>query len=144
MRASIHLPATEQLSPCGLRITGSRGMPWWFAPIDMSSRLDLLHHSRVDLGAEATVGEIRIWNRQDDYATRLHNLEIKVGNGDPNDQEESAQNGICTRIMQVLPGGYYVFTCANPLNGRYVSIQIFDSRPSILTLCEVQVYSASE
>ncbi|KAL9987750.1 hypothetical protein ACROYT_G002106 [Oculina patagonica] len=102
--------------------TESSNGPWW----------------RVDLEELLPVSEVYILNRRDCCGDRLKGFEIRVGN---KVAEGGSTNQLCAGDLSVPQGKGKYFRCTSTVYGRYVYIRI-PGPGKILTLCEVEVYSA--
>lgn len=101
--------------------TQKEASPWW----------------RVDLLAPQTVRVVRITTRGCCGQSPLQDLEIRVGNSSTDLQ----RNPLCAWFPgQLDEGTTKAFTCARPLIGQYVAIQLVGVEGS-LSLCEVEVFS---
>lgn len=101
--------------------TQKEASPWW----------------RVDLLAPQTVRVVRITTRGCCGQSPLQDLEIRVGNSSADLQ----RNPLCAWYPgQLDEGTTKAFTCARPLIGQYVAIQLVGVEGS-LSLCEVEVFS---
>ena len=101
--------------------TQKEASPWW----------------RVDLLASQTVRVVRITTRGCCGQSPLQDLEIRVGNSSTDLQ----RNPLCAWFPgQLDEGTTKSFTCARPLVGQYVAIQLVGVEGS-LSLCEVEVFS---
>lgn len=101
--------------------TQKEASPWW----------------RVDLLAPQTVRVVRITSRGCCGHSPLQDLEIRVGNSSVDLQ----RNPLCAWYPgQLDEGSTKAFTCARPLIGQYVAIQLVGVEGS-LSLCEVEVFS---
>nr|XP_034331619.1 fucolectin-like [Crassostrea gigas] len=89
---------------------------------------------RIDLQAKYDVIKVTIFNRQDSYGFRLHDLQVNVGD---NEQENS-----CGFFKgPASEGDQIVVYCASGSLGTYVLLKIL-SQPGemdIFHVCEVQV-----
>lgn len=95
--------------------------PWW----------------RVDLLAALTVRVVRITTRGCCGHQPIQDLEIRVGNSSVDLQK----NPLCAWFPGTVDeGATKTFTCARPLIGQYVVIQLVGVEGS-LSLCEVEVFS---
>lgn len=95
--------------------------PWW----------------RVDLLAAQTVRVVRITTRGCCGHQPIQDLEIRVGNSSVDLQK----NPLCAWYPGTVDEGTTkTFTCARPLVGQYVAIQLVGVEGS-LSLCEVEVFS---
>jgi hypothetical protein len=63
--------------------------------------------------------------------------EVRVGNA-----TSHADNPICVWIPRP-EGATVTLECAQPLAGRYVSVTMTGARATVLSLCQVQVFSAN-
>lgn len=101
--------------------TQKEASPWW----------------RVDLLAAQTVRVVRITTRGCCGQSPLQDLEIRVGNSSTDLQ----RNPLCAWYPgQLEEGTTRAFTCARPLIGQFVTIQLVGAEGS-LSLCEVEVFS---
>jgi len=102
--------------------TQKEASPWW----------------RVDLLAPQAVRVVRITTRGPGAGYMpLQDLEIRVGNSSTDLQ----RNPLCAWYPGTLDEGTTkAFTCARPLIGQYVAIQLVGVEGS-LSLCEVEVFS---
>lgn len=101
--------------------TQKEASPWW----------------RVDLLAPQTVRVVRITTRGCCGQSPLQDLEIRVGNSSTDLQ----RNPLCAWFPgQLDEGTTKAFTCARPLVGQFVAIQLVGVEGS-LSLCEVEVFS---
>lgn len=101
--------------------TQKEASPWW----------------RVDLLAPQTVRVVRITTRGCCGQSPLQDLEIRVGNSSTDLQ----RNPLCAWYPgQLDEGTTKAFTCARPLVGQFVAIQLVGVEGS-LSLCEVEVFS---
>lgn len=101
--------------------TQKEASPWW----------------RVDLLAPQTVRVVRITTRGCCGHSPLQDLEIRVGNSSADLQ----RNPLCAWYPgQLEEGTTKSFSCARPLIGQYVAIQLVGVEGS-LSLCEVEVFS---
>lgn len=92
---------------------------------------------RVDLLAPQTVRVVRITTRGCCGHQPLQDLEIRVGNSSTDLQ----RNPLCAWNPGTLDEGITkTFTCARPLIGQYVAVQLVGVEGS-LSLCEVEVFS---
>ncbi|XP_017853153.1 sushi, von Willebrand factor type A, EGF and pentraxin domain-containing protein 1 [Drosophila busckii] len=98
--------------------------PWW----------------RVDLLAPQAVHVVRITTRGCCGHQPLQDLEIRVGNSSADLQ----RNPLCAWYPGTLDEGVVkTFTCARPLVGQYVAIQLVGVEGS-LSLCEVETFTNDE
>ncbi|KAL9879295.1 CUB and Sushi multiple domains furrowed isoform 1-T5 [Glossina fuscipes fuscipes] len=98
--------------------------PWW----------------RVDLLTPQAVHIVRITTRGCCGHQPLQDLEIRVGNSSADLQ----RNPLCAWYPGTLDEGITkTFTCARPLIGQYVAIQLVGVEGS-LSLCEVEVFTNNE
>uniref|UniRef100_A0A1A9VUL7 Sushi, von Willebrand factor type A, EGF and pentraxin domain-containing protein 1 n=1 Tax=Glossina austeni TaxID=7395 RepID=A0A1A9VUL7_GLOAU len=98
--------------------------PWW----------------RVDLLTPQAVHIVRITTRGCCGHQPLQDLEIRVGNSSADLQ----RNPLCAWYPGTLDEGITkTFTCARPLVGQYVAIQLVGVEGS-LSLCEVEVFTNNE
>ncbi|XP_075158690.1 CUB and Sushi multiple domains furrowed [Haematobia irritans] len=98
--------------------------PWW----------------RVDLLTPQAVRVVRITTRGCCGHQPLQDLEIRVGNSSADLQ----RNPLCAWYPGTLDEGITkTFTCARPLVGQYVAIQLVGVEGS-LSLCEVEVFTNDE
>lgn len=98
--------------------------PWW----------------KVDLLAPQAVRVVRITTRGCCGHQPLQDLEIRVGNSSADLQ----RNPLCAWYPGTLDEGITkTFTCARPLVGQYVAIQLVGVEGS-LSLCEVEVFTNDE
>uniref|UniRef100_A0A182FK45 Sushi, von Willebrand factor type A, EGF and pentraxin domain-containing protein 1 n=1 Tax=Anopheles albimanus TaxID=7167 RepID=A0A182FK45_ANOAL len=98
--------------------------PWW----------------RVDLLTPEAVRVVRITTRGCCGHQPLQDLEIRVGNSSTDLQ----RNPLCAWYPGTVDeGSTKSFTCARPLIGQYVTVQLVGVESS-LSLCEVEVYSNDE
>lgn len=98
--------------------------PWW----------------RVDLLMPQAVRVVRITTRGCCGYQPIEDLEIRVGNSSTDLQ----RNPLCAWFPgTVEEGSTKVFTCARPLIGQYVAIQLVGVEGS-LSLCEVEVFTNDE
>lgn len=101
--------------------TQKEASPWW----------------RVDLLEPQTIRVVRITTRGCCGQSPLQDLEIRVGNSSTDLQ----RNPLCAWYPgQLDEGTTKAFTCARPLIGQYVAIQLVGVEGS-LSLCEVEVFS---
>lgn len=101
--------------------TQKEASPWW----------------RVDLLAAQTVRVVRITTRGCCGHSPLQDLEIRVGNS----SSDLQRNPLCAWYPgQLDEGTTRAFTCARPLIGQFVTIQLVGAEGS-LSLCEVEVFS---
>lgn len=92
--------------------TDGAGLNWW----------------QVDMGVEAMVTEVKIWNRSDCCSDRIRGAQVMVGDGKT-----------WTNCGSPLPNqGVVNVDCDEAINGRFVRIT---NNNKILTLCEVEVYA---
>ncbi|XP_078579508.1 uncharacterized protein LOC144863813 isoform X3 [Branchiostoma floridae x Branchiostoma japonicum] len=98
--------------------------PWW----------------KVDLGDTYVISHVRVINRGDCCGERLRNFMVRVG-----PFEDFRENTPCGDIHSETPSDGETITvrCAEPISGRWVSVQLI-GREDYLSLCEVQVYTATE
>ncbi|XP_066290517.1 uncharacterized protein [Branchiostoma lanceolatum] len=103
--------------------TGLEYEPWW----------------KVDLGDTYVIGQVTVINRGDCCGERLRNFMVRVGLF-----EEIRENTPCGSIYSATPsdGQTIDVRCAEPISGRWVSVQLI-GREDYLSLCEVQVYTAT-
>lgn len=95
--------------------------PWW----------------RVDLLAPQTIKIVRITTRGCCGHNPLQDLEIRVGNSSTDLQK----NPLCAwNPGTIEEGTTKAFSCARPLIGQFVAIQLVGVEGS-LSLCEVEVFS---
>ncbi|XP_068246258.1 uncharacterized protein [Palaemon carinicauda] len=101
--------------------------PWWW----------------VDLGEEKIIHQIQIYPRQhNSYDHRFYDVEVRVGNILVNNGNFSSYTLLCTYEKNyVYLEGQLLCTRYNGVIGRYVSIQIIDTRSSVLQISEVAVYA---
>lgn len=92
---------------------------------------------RVDLLGPQTVRVVRIHSRGCCGHNPLQDLEIRVGNSSTDLQ----RNPLCAWHPGTMEeGSVKAFTCARPLIGQFVAIQLVGVEGS-LSLCEVEVFS---
>ncbi|KAK3858013.1 hypothetical protein Pcinc_035767 [Petrolisthes cinctipes] len=97
--------------------------PWW----------------AVDLLRPYQVAVVRITTRGCCDQEPLQNIEVRVG-----DSTNIQRNPLCTWFPGTIEEGVTKdLTCARPLSGRHVFIQMVGTEGS-LSLCEVQVFSTQE
>lgn len=58
-------------------------------------------------------------------------------------ESKRPSNPICRQGL-VVPKEPWLYSCAEPMLGRYVYIRLVGSNPTVLTLCEVEVYVDSK
>ncbi|XP_052871678.1 sushi, von Willebrand factor type A, EGF and pentraxin domain-containing protein 1 [Anopheles cruzii] len=98
--------------------------PWW----------------RVDLLTPEEVRVVRITTRGCCGHQPLQDLEIRVGNS----SSDLQRNPLCAWYPGTVDeGSTKSFTCARPLVGQYVTVQLVGVESS-LSLCEVEVFSNDE
>lgn len=98
--------------------------PWW----------------RVDLLTPEAVRVVRITTRGCCGHQPLQDLEIRVGNS----SSDLQRNPLCAWYPGTVDEGTTKsFTCARPLIGQYVTVQLVGVESS-LSLCEVEVFSNDE
>uniref|UniRef100_T1IQG4 Fibrinogen C-terminal domain-containing protein n=1 Tax=Strigamia maritima TaxID=126957 RepID=T1IQG4_STRMM len=129
------------IAQCTHTTEGGDEYPWW----------------RVDLLQEYIISSVYIYNRGETLHSRLHDIEVRIGNHDVVDYAESGEfrfrsNPLCySNFNSFLLAGANIITCPQDLVGRFVSIQIVRlcslsschwsaAERNILTLCEVEVY----
>ncbi|XP_070544790.1 plasminogen-like isoform X2 [Ptychodera flava] len=99
--------------------------PWW----------------RVNLQMQYDVHKVVLFNRKDCCEERLLNAQVRVG-FDTN----ILNNQVCGSTVteeQISTDQGIVITCDSPISGQYVSVQLLGTE-NYLTLCEVQVFAATE
>ena len=83
----------------------------------------------LDLLTPHEVSGVKLIERNDNYAYRSKNVEVRVGNEKPFDRNTNgnsmyATNQICGQIEKPgIPGGTTHLECKIPLQGRYVTLQ---------------------
>jgi len=158
----IHIPATEALSLCEVKVYGSdspganaaRGAKTKQSSTTAGGSADravdghingdfvagsCTHTSvenepwwQVDLGSLHTVATVEVYNRADCCGSRLSNFEVRVGN--VVDVWSSASK--CGDMHKVDQGGMLAINCDGQ-RGRYVWVVL--RKTEALTLCEVRV-----
>lgn len=104
--------------------TQKEASPWW----------------RVDLLTPEAVRVVRITTRGCCGHQPLQDLEIRVGNS----SSDLQRNPLCAWYPGTMDEGTTKsFTCARPLIGQYVTVQLVGVESS-LSLCEVEVFSNDE
>ncbi|XP_073714481.1 uncharacterized protein [Misgurnus anguillicaudatus] len=101
--------------------TGVENNPWW----------------RVNLQKIYTINKVIITNRGDCCPERIAGAQIRIGNSLENNGNN---NKLAATIGSIPFGGTQAFTFDN-FKGQYVNI-ILPGNEKVLTLCEVEVYSA--
>ncbi|XP_074612311.1 uncharacterized protein LOC141866672 isoform X2 [Acropora palmata] len=96
--------------------------PWW----------------RVDLEQVEPVNEVYIVNRGDCCGEGLNSFEIRVGLAS---SDNGITNPLCGSGLSVPQGKGVSFFCRPALFGQYVTIRVTRSAPTLLHICEVEVYS---
>ncbi|CAB3383572.1 Hypothetical predicted protein [Cloeon dipterum] len=103
--------------------TGREPSPWW----------------RVDLLREYPVRAVRLTSRGCCGHQLLQDLEIRVGNS-----SDLQRNPLCAWYPGTIDEGTTkIFTCARPIVGRHVAVQMVGVEGS-LSLCEVEVFTTDE
>ncbi|XP_058831094.1 sushi, von Willebrand factor type A, EGF and pentraxin domain-containing protein 1 [Topomyia yanbarensis] len=104
--------------------TQKEASPWW----------------RVDLLTPEAVRVVRITTRGCCGHQPLQDLEIRVGNS----SSDLQRNPLCAWYPGTMDeGSTKSFTCARPLIGQFVTVQLVGVESS-LSLCEVEVFSNDE
>uniref|UniRef100_K1PLX8 Fucolectin n=1 Tax=Magallana gigas TaxID=29159 RepID=K1PLX8_MAGGI len=94
---------------------------------------------KIDLQALYDIKQVTIFNRQDNYGFRLHDVQVNVGNHEP-------ENSCGFYKGPAVVGDRIVVYCASGAVGRYVLIKILSlpEQRDILTVCEVQVFTEAQ
>jgi len=116
--------------PASRAVDGNHRMDWGGRSCTHTHR----NHNawwRVDLGTNARVNTVKVWNRSDCCGNRLNGYQVRVGNhGDPR------RNGMCGGNHGIHQGQSKTVSCGGK-TGRFVGIVL--PRHDYLTLCEVEV-----
>ena len=118
-----------------MSITAFQNQPWW----------------QVDLGLQADLSHIKLWNRTDCCADRLSNFYVIVSDsdmlGNTLDQLQAlasaATPNVYMQYISSLNGEDMLNVPLNNMDGRYIRVQLTGSEHS-LTLAEVQVYGKEQ
>ena len=100
---------------------------------------------QVQLKEESFVYRVKIYNRKRCCGNRLRNVEIRVGLSALHEyrQERITINTVCFVYGGPGTDGSIVdMTCAQPIYGKYITIQRMDEGNLNLDLEEVEVYGA--
>ena len=99
---------------------------------------------QIELSEENTVHYIKIRNRRDCCGERFSNAEVRVGNNKvlkDNYEKTIKQNEICNSFIGTAKTGQLIdITCASPLHGVFVTIQILDPDVEEINLAEVEIF----
>lgn len=104
--------------------THKEAAPWW----------------QVDLLRPYPVRVVRVTTRKCCGLQPLQDIEIRVGNS----TSELQRNPLCAWYPGTIEeGGTKTLTCARPLIGQYVTLQLIGVEAS-LSLCEVEIFTTDE
>ncbi|XP_077999538.1 plasminogen-like isoform X2 [Glandiceps talaboti] len=106
--------------------------PWWFVRLVPTVASSVIGNYDVH--------KVVLFNRVDCCEERLLNAEVRIGSS-----ENILENEVCGgRVTaEQLENPAIVIECDPPITGHIVSVQII-AREEYLTLCEVQVFAATE
>jgi len=96
---------------------------------------------QVDLGASATISQVKLWNRTDCCDTRLNNFYVFVSTTDMTGRtlaQLNADSTVTKQQVSSLNGAASLVLTMGNVTGRYVRVQLAGT--GFLTLAEVQVY----
>lgn len=108
------------LSSCSA--TAWQVAPWW----------------RVDLEQSTFVNRVMLRNRDDAMGAQLTNFELRVGNS-----LTVLSNRKCGDLHSAATGASVTITCGDQA-GRYVSVNLLGPGVTMLSICEVSVFSAQQ
>lgn len=117
--------ATDGIRSCNWTVgscthTDYQMNPWW----------------QVDLEKQVFIKRVVIWNRADCCGQKLHSIVITVK------KEDNSAGEICGRFEgPSTSGAIETIHCANDVYGRFLKIQIQSGSVSVLSLCEVEIFS---
>ena len=98
----------------------------------------------MELAKESMVHYIKIRNRRNCCGERFSNAEVRVGTYKvlENHYEKTIiRNDICDTFDGIAKTGQLIdITCASPLLGKFVTIQIMDPNVKEINIAEVEIF----